>query len=341
MADVKIDFVVTWLDASDPAWLSDYESYSHTSRGDKGKSRFRDMDLFRFWFRAVEAYAPWVNKVYLVTNGRFPDWINPDHPKLVLVSHRDFMPAECLPTFNSCAIELHMHRIPGLSEHFVYFNDDVFLNAPATPDYYFRDGLPCDRNKETCFNVPIYTKNDRFGIHMSMMADIGIVNAHFDRWQTVCQSPRRWFGSHLGLKGLLMSLMIAHQRLFVGFSNYHLEQAFLKSVHAEVWAKNPDFLNASCTRFRETVTANPYLFRYWQFASNRFYPMKRRGESFMGDDDLTDRVGRAMDDARMVSICVNDNNLWTDDYFEDVKQRLHALFTRKFPHASSFEQNPQ
>ena len=111
---------------------------------DKGKGRFREMNIFRYWFRAVERYAPWVNKVFLVTNGKFPDWINPDNPKLVLVKHEDYIPEEYLPTFNSCTIELHLHRIKDLSEHFVYFNDDIMLNGLVSPDYFFKNELPCD-----------------------------------------------------------------------------------------------------------------------------------------------------------------------------------------------------
>ena len=120
-----IDFVVTWLDSSDPNWQKSLAEYSPNTKGDKGKARFRDMRLFHYWFRAVEMYAPWVHKVFLITNGKYPDWINKDNPKLVLVKHEDYMPKECLPTFNSCAIELHMHKIKGLSEHFVYFNSHI------------------------------------------------------------------------------------------------------------------------------------------------------------------------------------------------------------------------
>ena len=165
----KIDFVVTWLDSTDPVWQKEYECYKDQSKGEKSAARFRDMNIFMFWFRAVEKYAPWVNKVYLVTNGKFPEWINKDCPKLVLVRHEDYIPKEFLPTFNSCTIELNFHRIKGLSEHFVYFNDDMFLNRPINPDYYFKNGLPCDCNKETCFNVPIYTREERFDIRMSML----------------------------------------------------------------------------------------------------------------------------------------------------------------------------
>ena len=340
MEETKIDFVVTWLDSTDPEWQESYLKYRPDSKGFKKDARFRNMDIFRYWFRAVEMYAPWVNKVYLVTNGKFPEWINKDNPKLVLVKHEDYMPKECLPTFNSCAIELHMHKIKGLSEHFVYFNDDMYLNAPITPEHYFKNGLPCDLNKETCYNVPIYTDKDRFGINLSMMANIGIINRHFRRWDTVRQSPKRWFGTHLGIKGLVMSLLLARQRLFVGFSNFHLEQAFLKSVFDEVWEKEPNFMNESCSRFREEVTANPYIFQYWQFATNRFFPQERDGNYF----SLTERETMAKIEHTLLgsigkSICLNDTALCSDENYLYIKECLQRIFEIKFPHKSTYEIN--
>ncbi len=338
MKDIKIDFVVTWLDSNDPEWQKQYEYYKPNAKGDKTKARFRDMSIFRYWFRAVEMYAPWVNKVYLITNGKFPEWINPNCSKLVLVKHEDYIPKECLPTFNSCTIELNMHRIKGLSEHFVYFNDDMFLNGPIAPDYYFKDGLPCDYNKETCFNVPIYTPEERFDITMSMLADIGIINAHFNRRKTVCQSPRRWFGLHLGFKGLLMSSILMKQRLFVGFSTYHTEQAYLKSTFEEVWEKEPDFLQASCTRFREEVIANPYLFRYWQLASNMFYPKKRKNITIqIVDRNAIDDIKKALFNLNITSICVNDTSFCSDNDFEVINSQLMRMMEEKYPSKSSFE----
>jgi hypothetical protein len=334
----KIDFVVTWLDSTDPVWQKEYEYYKFQTKGDKSVARFRDMNIFMFWFRAVEKYAPWVNKVFLITNGKFPDWINKDNPKLVLVKHEDYIPKEYLPTFNSCTIELNLHRIKDLSEHFVYFNDDVMVNGPITPDYYFKNGLPCDRNKETCFNVPIYTKEERFDITMSMLADVGVVNAHFNRWETVKKSPWRWFGPHIGLKGLVMSCLLMKQRLFVGFSNFHTEQAFLKSSFEEVWEKEPDFLYSSCTRFREEVIANPYVFRYWQFAKNTFYPKKRRFATFhlVGKSDIDD-VEKALLNKNYASICLNDTQMFSDEDFNYTMIRIKEMLEKKLPDKSSFE----
>jgi hypothetical protein len=337
MEGPKIDFVVLWLDSADPEWQKSLAQYSPNAKGRKENARFRDMGVFQYWFRAVEKYAPWVNKVFLITNGKFPDWINKNHPKLELVKHEDFMPKDKLPAFNSDFIEICIHKIKELSEYFVFFNDDMFLNAPIEPDYYFKNGLPCDLNKETYFNVPIYTPEDQFGIYPVMLADIGIINSQFRRWNTVRQSPRRWFGWHLGIKGLIMSCLLSRQRLFVGFSNYHIEQAFLKSIIAEVWEKEPGFMYDSCTRFREDLKANQYLFRYWQFAKNMFYPMKRNGTYKTLGKDMLDKIEIILQEEKYKSICINDSPLCTDEDFEYIYSHLHRIFENKFPQKSSFE----
>lgn len=338
MKELQIDFVVTWLDSTDPEWQKDYFMYQPNAHFFKKDARFRNMDIFNYWFRAVERYAPWVHKVYLVTNGKFPDWINKENKKLVLVKHSDYMPEEILPTFSSCTIEYFLHKIKGLSEYFVYFNDDMFLNSPVKPEYYFKNGLPCDINKETCFNVPIYTSKDRYGIYMQMLANLGVINRHYNRKITVRQSPRRWFGPHLGIRGIFMSFLLFQRKLFVGFSNFHTEQAYLKSVFDEVWEAAPEFMSASCTRFREDITANPYIFRYWQFAKNLFYPSKRNGEFFfLIKHDVLDRIEKAFDDKHLASVCLNDSALCTDEEFNLINRGLQQLFETKFPQKSSFE----
>ena len=106
----KIDFVVTWLDSNDPEWQKQYAHFKPNAKGDTGKGRYREMNTFHYWFRSVEEYTPWVNKIFIVTNGKFPDWINKNNPRLVLVKHEDYIPQEFLPTFNSCTIELHKKK---------------------------------------------------------------------------------------------------------------------------------------------------------------------------------------------------------------------------------------
>lgn len=337
-----IDFVVTWLDSSDPEWQKDYNKYKGISAsGDSSLARFRDWDLFKYWFRAVETYAPWVNKVFLVTNGTFPKWINPNHPKLVLVKHSDYIPEKFLPTFNSCTIELHMNKIKGLSEHFVYFNDDCYINGPITPEYYFRKGLPCDSNEETFFNVPKYDPVGKFYIYMSMMTNVGVLNRWYDRRNSIKASPRRWFGPHLGIKGIVISLFFSlfrYNTKFIGFNWKHVEQPFLKSVFDEIWEKESEMLEESCTRFREEVILNPYIFRYWQFASNKFFPVRlNHTKKYRMIEETMPKIIRSISDSHIKSLCINDTPNCSEEEFHQFNNAIHSAFERKFPNKSSFE----
>ena len=335
----KIDFVVTWLDSDDPVWKEEYIKYKYgETKGDCSEVRFRNWGLFRYWFRAVEKYAPWVNKVFLVTNGKFPDWINEKCEKLVLIKHSDYIPEKFLPTFNSCTIELHMNKIPGLSEQFVYFNDDFYLNNPVRPKYFFKNGLPCDNNAETVFNVPIYDNDDKFGISMSVFTNIAVINKNFNRWYTVKQSPRKWLGCHLSFKERMLSLNLARQRKFVGFRYRHFEQPFLKSVIDEVWKKEPDMLLQSCTRFREEIILNPYFFRFWQFASNRFTPIKLAPHrSTVLKEYNIPQIKNMLSDSKIPSFCLNDIPNCTQEEFERTKNSIIELFENKLPNISQFE----
>lgn len=138
-----IDFVITWVDGNDLEWKREKAArMGHTDmdisvNADDRKERYRDWDNLRYWFRGMEKYAPWVRKVHFVTWGHIPQWLNTKHPKLNIVCHEDFIPQKFLPTFNSHTIEWNFHRIPGLTEQFVYFNDDMFLLKPVYMEDFF------------------------------------------------------------------------------------------------------------------------------------------------------------------------------------------------------------
>lgn len=333
----KIDFVVLWLDSNDPEWIKSYNHY-RPEKPIQDKARFRNWDIFRYWFRSVERYAPWVHKVYLVTNGKFPDWINPDCEQLVLVRHSDYIPEKYLPTFNSITIELNLGRIRGLSEHFVYFNDDMFINAPVTPEYYFRDGLPCDYNFESVYRNPTYSKDNRFGVDIDIFCDIAVLNSHFNRRQVVRQAWRKWYGRHLWGKPLLFSLLLLSRTRFENFTLFHHEQPMLKSVFHEVWEKEAFFLDQSCGRFRKDTTVNQYLIRYWQFATNRFYPMRKKGLMYYNyNKEVLDDLTKVILEERTTSLCINDTPNCSEDDFIIASKMIRDAFERKFPHKSIYE----
>ena len=336
-----IDFVVTWVDSNDPKWQEEFRKYKGiTTTADQSKARYRDWDFFKYWFRAVEKYAPWVHKVYVITNGKFPDWINSDCDKLVLVKHSDYIPEQFLPTFNSRTIEFYMNRIKGLSEHFVYFNDDMYLNAPVSPDYYFRNGLPCDNNAESVYNVTAYHPTTRFHISVGLFVNVCVINGHFDRREVVKQSRKNWYGFHLGLVDRLMSFIISryHNGWFVGFRSRHIEQPYLKSVFDDAWEKESGMLTESSTRFREDATLTPYFFRYWQFASNKFYPVRlNNGRKFTLLPLYLPKILRALKDPNVWSLCLNDTANCNEDDYQKMQREVENAFNMKFPEKSSFE----
>ena len=338
---MDIDFVVTWVDSNDPQWQEDFRKYKGiTTTADQSKARYRDWDFFKYWFRAVEKYAPWVHKVYVITNGKFPDWINPSCDKLALVKHSDYIPEQYLPTFNSRTIEFYMNRIKGLSEHFVYFNDDMYLNAPVRPDYYFRNGLPCDNNAESVYNVTAYHPTTRFHISVGRFVNICVINGHFDRRKVIKQSFKNWYGFHLGLIDRVMSFIISMypNGWFIGFRDRHIEQPYLKSVFDDAWDKESGMLTESSTKFREDATLTPYFFRYWQFASNKFYPVRlNEGRKYVSTPDFMDKIIDTMKNSKIKSLCINDTQKCSDEDYNIMKPVFLKAFEEKFSQKSKYE----
>ncbi|GAA1166274.1 stealth conserved region 3 domain-containing protein [Nocardioides aquiterrae] len=136
-----IDAVYTWVDGDDPEWNAAREARlaevgRPLDRTAAGRARFVNRDELRYSLRSLHLFAPWIRTIHLVTAGQVPSWLV-DHPQVNLVHHRDILPADALPTFNSHAIESSIHKIPGLAEHFVYLNDDFLLARPQRPQRFF------------------------------------------------------------------------------------------------------------------------------------------------------------------------------------------------------------
>lgn len=139
--------VYTWVDGNDRKHRAERERWlaGQKRRGAlfQGIALFADNEELRYSLRSVREYAPWVRKIFILTDNQAPAWLNAEHGKISLADHRDCIPHEYLPTFNSHVIEPYLHRIPGLAEHFIYMNDDFFLASPSRPeDFFTPNGLP-------------------------------------------------------------------------------------------------------------------------------------------------------------------------------------------------------
>ncbi|CAM3448738.1 stealth conserved region 3 domain-containing protein [Stackebrandtia soli] len=137
-----IDVVYTWVDSRDPVWEKQRRHWGgrveSTLVSAGNDERFADRDELRHSLRSLWMFAPFVRNIYIVTADQHPSWLAAADPRVRVVSHSEIFPdPDVLPTFNSHAIEACLHRIPGLAENFVYFNDDVFLGREATESDFF------------------------------------------------------------------------------------------------------------------------------------------------------------------------------------------------------------
>ncbi|MGN9914828.1 stealth family protein [Micromonospora palomenae] len=140
-----VDVVYTWVDGADPEWLRRRAEIAGVPYHAEAASaaRFLSRDELRYSLRSLHQFAPWVRQVYLVTDDQVPEWLDRSAPGIRVVSHREiFADPSVLPTYNSHAIESQLHHIDGLSEHFLYLNDDVFFGTEVLPrDFFLANGI--------------------------------------------------------------------------------------------------------------------------------------------------------------------------------------------------------
>ena len=138
-----IDVVYTWVDDGFPGYLELLGDHAETPH-DRNPNRTRDnLELLRFSLRSLSRYAPWVGRVYLVTcRPQLPAWLDPEASNLTIVHHDQIIDAEVLPTFNSFAILSHLYRIEGLSDRFLYFEDDMLLGNRTLPSDFIAAPAP-------------------------------------------------------------------------------------------------------------------------------------------------------------------------------------------------------
>ncbi len=326
-----IDIVIPWVDGSDPAWLAEHAKYKADRNSDNSQARYREWDLFRFWFRGIEQYAPWIRTIHFVTYGHLPKWLNTDHPKLHIVNHKDYIPSEYLPTFSSHTIELNMHRIQGLAEHFVYFNDDVYLTHPTSEHDFFRNGLPVDtavfgiiKNEDTANYMPY--------IMLNMMA---IINMRFQKREMLKNDLCKWLTPANG-KGLLNNLYLSPWKAYTGFRNYHTCIAYKKSTFEEVWQENKVILDETCKhRFRSKEDVNQYLMRYWRLCKGEFIPHKPMSDYITIGQQTGERIEQLLRNPKYKVVCVNDDPMGFD--FEKEQKMMADIFTKVYPKKSTFE----
>ena len=325
----KIDFVILWVDNNDVNWQKEKEKYEKEySNIDNRNIRYRDYGLLKYWFRGVEKYAPWVNKIHFITCGHLPDWLDTSNPKLHIVKHSDYMPNDALPTFNSNAIELLMHKIDGLEEKFVAFNDDMFITDKVKEKDFFKNDLPCN----TMSLAPVIPFSDT-KFYKAVANNVEIINRYFDYNKSIKENIFKYLSLKRG-KYILKSYPLLIYNDFPGFTNYHIPISYLKSTFEEVWSKESNLLMKTVySRFRDNINNNTHwLFNYWQFASGKFNQRNYRfGKEIKIDDN---KLFKIIEKHKYKIIGISD----TDNVdFDLIKNKLINSFEKILPEKSSYE----
>jgi len=328
-----IDFVVTWVNGEDKQWQNKMQKYKRdemTTGSLNTASRYRNFHLFKYWFRAVEKYAPWVHKVFLITDNQCPEWVNKNNAKLEVINHPDYIDSNVLPTFNSNVIELNIFKIKGLSEHFVLFNDDMFLNAPVKESDFFVKGMPKDIYAES----PIVSTDG--SIAHTLVNNIRIINRVFSKREFYRRNYSKVFNPKIGNK-IFRTIALFPSSNFTGMWNSHLPVPYLKETFKQVWQYMPDELeNMMRNRFRTPSDYSHWLMRYWQLASGDFCVQKRNfGKVY--DIGMTPQnvLEREILGEHHQLLCLNDTDNVKDA--GEIASYLQCYFEMSLPKASMFE----
>lgn len=181
-----IDVVYTWVDTNDAKWQDERNFWGKHVKGENSSDRFPEThdtsEEIRLSIQSILAFAPWVRKIFIVTSLNQRPNLGPGLDSRVLcVSHEQLFPdLTHLPTFNSHAIESHLHQVPGLAEQFMYFNDDTYLGNVVYPtDFFTPQGQPIFRTSK------LHSK--LLNLRRSLpLPDPPNLIAHVSAWHNLC-----------------------------------------------------------------------------------------------------------------------------------------------------------
>ena len=292
-----MDAVITYVDGNDPVWKQDYEKYTNVPVMQK---RFRDWGTLKYLLRGIEKRMPFIRNVYLVVShpSQVPSWADKENLKIVL--HKDIIPEEFLPTFNCNPIEMNLHRIPGLDEEYLYFNDDMFPVGDCSPTDFFRGGKAV------------------IGYYRHLFAS--------NMYKKICRNSDRLAREALGLKP---SVFFTRPQ--------HICSPMLKSVCDEVYEKvNAQIRETSATRTRTENNLNQYLFLDYMNYKVLVINEKISNKHFSVSVASPESLRNFLQNPTRNLVCINDVHL-SEKRYEALRDAILDAFESVFPEKSRFE----
>lgn len=314
-----IDVVYTWVDGADPVWLRrKAEALGEVNQSNLNEtanvaSRFASRDELKYSLRSLDMYAPWVRNIFIVTDGQRPTWLDVDNPRIRIVDHTEiFADPTVLPVYNSHAIESQLHHIPGLSDRYIYMNDDVFFARPTNASLFFTGGgLSKFFLSRAVLDPAPATK-----------ADMPVLSA--------AKHNRKILGDRYGK---IVTQKFKHTP--------HPQQI---RVLRELENELPDeFKRVAASRLRhpDDVSITSALHHYWAYSKGQAIEGSIRYDYFdLARVESAERLAALMSRRDLHVFCINDTNI-DPDYVEESDRILQHFFHEVFPLPSSFELVPE
>ena len=271
---MTIDYVVPMIFPEDKKWQAQLDTIRQYREKATNEVRYRSWGTEQLLVRCVRKNMHWIRDIIIILSGpsQVQDWMYGE--KVRIVFHSDFMPIETLPTFNSRAIEMYLHRIPGLADYFLYGNDDMFPLMPLQESDFFRDGLPCLHYTHKTFNP-----SNAF--HQACMNGLNFVAAEFGR-----HFEDYW-------------LRVGHNVV-----------PMLRSTCEMFWDRWPKKMQASVTPFRRSQNYNQYIYSWWQILSGQYVDY-RTPRGYVSTKNTVEEIRDAIRNAQGL-LCINDTDAVND-----------------------------
>lgn len=294
-----MDYVLPFVDCNDPVWQNQYRACLGPSMD---KARYRPFDTLRYAFRSIAVNMPWIDRIVLIVSAdtQVPAWVNRENVQIV--THSEFIPGRYLPTFNSSAIESYMWRIEGISERFVYGNDDFFALRPLKETDFFENDLPRLTFEESDFHIQnLFRRCCRNGMNMAADA-AGVMRS----------DPYLLLKPQHCMKGMRVQSM------------------------KEVGKRCEPFIGDTMTITRHWDNITGYLYQYYEYYKGSFKPFSVPYKYIRISNDYKAVLG-AIKGQKTSILCINDAGELDEENYSQACEDLAKAFEEILPDGCKYE----
>ncbi len=309
---MPIDLVYLWVNGNDPVWIAKHNKVIGKTEKDSAvncEGRYADNNELLYSLRSAELYAPWIRRIFIVTDDQVPEWLDTTNPKIRIVDHKEILPPEALPCFNSTVLEHFIPQIPDLAERFLFANDDTYFNQPVKPsDFFAADGLPYVRvNRRPLRKLQLKLKEK-------------LLHKKISHYNQIVQNAAKVVEKECGK--------------YFGAKSHHNIDAYLKSDFLHTFQKYYEYLKPTfANHVRNSIDIQRSLYTYNAMAEHRVHVLYVSQKVSFRLHIEKQRHYKKLDAYNPMLFCMNDS-----EYANDAdRQRCANYLKHRFPEKSSFE----